>query len=78
MGIPKEIEINDGYNGKQKYYYWSEYETFAEAIYYAKKIKLDRKMEGIKIKYFVLESQEGWFLPIPKFVLYLNKNLRII
>lgn len=78
MGVPKEIEIKDGYNGKKKYYYWSEYETFAEALEYAKKIKSDRKAEGMKIKYFILESQEGWFLPIPKIVLYLNKDLRII
>ena len=46
MGIPREIEINDGYKGKQKYYYWSEYDTFAEAVHYAKQIKMERKKEG--------------------------------
>lgn len=77
MGIPKSIRINEGTNGKVEYYYWSEYDSWEEAKYYAKKIKEERKME-MKIKYFIMESQEGWFLPVPKFVLYLNKKLRII
>lgn len=75
-GVPKEIKINDGYNGKKTYYYWSEYDSFDEARFYAKKIKMERK--EMKIRYFILESQEGWFLPVPKFVLYLNKKLRLI
>lgn len=78
MGIPKEIEINEGKNGKGKYYYWSEYDTYNESLYYAKKIKLERKMEGMKIKYFILKSQDGWFLPVPKYILYLNRSLRLI
>lgn len=77
MGIPKSIEINNGKEGKRKYYYWSEYDSFDEAVKYGKEIKEYRRKEGMQISYFVLESQEGWFLPIPKFVLYLNKKLTL-
>ena len=79
MGIPNTIEIKDGKrNGKIKYYFWSDYNSWEEAEYYAKKIKEERRREGMKIKYFILEAQDSWFLPVPKFVLYLNKNLRLI
>lgn len=78
MGIPKEIEIGEGTNGKVKYYYWSEYDGYAEALYYAKKVKEENRMRNNKIKYFILKSQDGWFLPVPKFILYLNKDLKII
>lgn len=78
MGIPKQIEIGEGTNGKVKYYYWSEYDGFEEAKYYGKKIKDERAKEGTKVKYFILKSQDGWFLPVPKFILYLNKDLRLI
>ena len=78
MGIPKTISIGEGTNGKTKYYFWSDYETHEEAIYYAKRIKLERKQEGTKIKYFILETQDSWFLPSPKFVVYLNKKLRLL
>lgn len=78
MGIPREIEIGEGNNGKVKYYYWSEYDGYEEAIQYGKKIKEERRRENMKIKYFILKSQDGWFLPVPKFVLYLNKDLRLI
>lgn len=78
MGIPKTIEIGEGSNGKTQYYYWSEYDGYTEALYYAKRIKEDRSKTGMKIKYFILKSQEGWLLPVPKFILYLNKDLRLI
>lgn len=78
MGIPKKININNGYYGKNEYYYWSEYESKEEAYYYAKRIKEERRKEGMKIKYFVVESQEGWFLTVPKFVVYLNKDLKLL
>ena len=77
MSIPYTIKINNG-NNKIIYYYWSEYESYEEALYYGKKIKEDRRKENMKIKYFILESQDSWFLPVPKFILYLNKKLRII
>lgn len=78
MSIKKEIEINNGrQGGKQKFYYWSEYESYEEAVYYAKKIKDERKGE-MKIKYFIVETKESWFLPVAKFVLYFNKKMRLI
>lgn len=78
MGIPKIIKIGDGNNGKIDYYYWDEYDTHEEAVYYAKRIKEERKREGTKVKYFILETQDSWFLPVPKFIVYLNKKLKIL
>lgn len=77
MGVPKSIKINDGYNGRKEYFYWSEYNSWEEARYYGKKIKDERGKEGMKVKYFIIESQDSWFLPVTKFVLYLDKRLRI-
>lgn len=77
MGVKKIIEIKDGTNGKKKYYYWSEYESYEEALHYAKRIKNERKNE-MRIRYYIVETSEGRFLPTPKFILYLNKDLRII
>lgn len=70
MGIPKRIKISDGYYGQKEYYFWEEYETYEEAIYNARKMKIT-----MKVKYFIIESQDSWFLPVPKFVLYLNKKV---
>lgn len=78
MGIPKTIRINDGNKGRITYYYWSDYDSYQEALYYAKRIKEERKMENMRLKHFILESQEGWFLPVPKFALYFSKKLRLI
>lgn len=77
MGVKKTITIKDGTNGKKEYYYWSEYDSYDEALHYAKRIKEERKGE-MRIRHFIVETNEGRFLPVPKFVLYLNKNLRII
>lgn len=78
MGIPKVIKIGDGTNGKINYYYWDEYDTREEALHYAKKVKDERKMEGTRLKYFILETQDSWFLPVEKFVVYFNLKLRLI
>ena len=76
MGIPKTIKINTK-NGKKTYYYWDEYDSWDEAKFYGNKIKLERKSE-MSVKYFVLEAEDSWFLPVPKFVLYLNRKLKLI
>ena len=83
MGIPRVIVISSGKdevgNTKfEEYYYWSDYDTREEALHYAKKIKDERKKMKQKIRYFILKHQEGRFLPVPIFVLYLNRKLRII
>lgn len=78
MGVMKEIKIGDGINGQRTYYYWNEYESREEALYYAKKIKHERKQEKMNIKYFIIESKEGWFLPVPRYIVYLNKKLRLL
>lgn len=78
MGVQKIIKIGDGTNGKVNYYYWDEYETKEEALYYAKRIKQERKLEGIKINYFILETQDSWFLPVDMFIVYFNKKLKIL
>ena len=77
MGVPKTININDGNNGKKEYYYWDQYDSWDEAVYYGKKIKEERKGE-LRIRYFVLQSEDSWFLPVPRFILYLNKKLKIL
>lgn len=73
----KEITINEGSNGKTKYYYWDEYDSWEEAKQYGKRIKEERRKE-MRIKYFIIETKDSWFLPVPKFILYLNKDLRLI
>ncbi len=78
MVAPSVVFIGDGNKGKIKYYYWNEYESHEEALYYAREIKKEKRGENMNLKYFILESQEGWFLPFPKFVLYLSKKLRLI
>ena len=79
MGIPRKIKIKDGNsNGKTTYYYWNEYETDEEATQCARRIKKERRQEGMKVKYFILETQDSWFLPVPRFVVYLNKKLRLL
>jgi len=72
------IKIRNG-RGKneQTFYYWSEYDSYEEALYYAKKIKQERKPE-MNLKYYILETKTGMLLPVPKFVLYFNKKLRLI
>lgn len=71
------IKIRNG-RGKneQTFYYWSEYDSYEEAIYYAKRIKRERKPE-MNLKYYILESKTRRFLPVPKFILYFNKQMRI-
>lgn len=75
MGAKKEIKINNGRgNAKQTYYYWEEHNSYEEAVFYAKKIKEEKKGE-VKLKYYILETKESWFLPVAKFIIYLNKDL---
>lgn len=77
MGVPTVIYIKEGKYGKIPYYYWDEYDTPEEARMVAKRIKLERKGE-MNIKYYLMESQDSWFLPVTKYVIYLNKKLRLI
>lgn len=77
MGIPRTIQIKEGKNGKKTYYYWDEYDSYDEALYYCKKLKKGR-MKDMKIKYFILETQDSWFLPVTKYVAYINKKLRLV
>ena len=77
MGIPKIIKIKDGTDGRKNYYFWDSYDTYEEAKYYGKKIKFERRNEREKIKYFILESQDSWFLPVTRFALYFSVKLRI-
>lgn len=76
MNAPKTIKIKDGMYGKNEYYYWDEYESWEEAIYNAKKIKEERRRKDIRIKYFIIETKDSWFLPVPKFILYFNKDIK--
>lgn len=68
----KVITINDGTAGKKKYYLYSSYNTYEEAKNMAKLKK--EEYPNKRIKYFILESEEGWFLPVNKFCLYLTKD----
>ena len=76
MTIPKVVLIPCGKKGVKRYFYWDEYDTIEEAIYYAKKIKLERK-EEMCIKYYITETKDSWFLPVTKYVVYLNKKMRL-
>lgn len=76
MTSPNTIQIGNGKGKQQVFYYWSEYETYEEALYYAKRIKKERKPE-MNLKYYILPAKEGRFLPVPKFILYFNKKMRL-
>lgn len=71
MGIPKEIEINNGDNGKKRYYYYKKFDEYNETKHNAKEIK-----KRHRVSYFILKSQDSWFLPVPVFTLYLSKKLK--
>lgn len=73
MGIPTEIMLGDGTENKKKYYYYNQNNTYKEAKEKAKEIKKQHKKKGIK--YFIMKSQEGWLLPVPKYILYINKKI---
>ena len=60
------------------YYYWDEFNTWEEAQIIAKRIKEERKVEGIKIKYTIVTAEDNWFLPVIKYILYLDKKFKII
>jgi len=71
------IKIRNGRKkNEQTFYYWSEYDSYEEALYYAKRIKKERKPE-MNLKYYILETKKGMLLPVPKFVLYFNKKMRL-
>lgn len=74
--MEKVIYIKDG-GMKVPYYYWDSYNSWEEAIFYAKKMREDRKGE-FHLKWFILEAQEGAILPVPKVILYLNRKLRVL
>lgn len=77
MSQQNTVKIGNGKGKVQTFYYWSEYDSYEEALYYAKKIKSERKPE-MNLKYYILESKEGRFLPSPKFTLYFNKKMRVL
>lgn len=77
MAVPKVIYIKEGKYGKVAYYYWDEYDNAEEARIVAKRIKEERRNE-MKIKYYLLKSEDSWFLPVTKYVVYLNRNLRVV
>lgn len=70
--VEKTIIING-----QEYHYFDEYGTWETAIKIAKEFKKERKT-----KYFILQAKEKGLmknlLPSTKFLLYLNKKLKII
>lgn len=74
MGIPNKIVIGNGNNRKEKYFLWEKYDSFEEAKTNGKRIKGSLKQQGRKISYFIIESKESWFLPVPEFGLYFNRR----
>ena len=77
MSFTKVIYLKNGNRGMKPYYYWDEFDTWEEAQIIAKRIKEERKVMGIKVRYTIVTADDSWFLPVTKFVLYIDKRLKI-
>ena len=58
----------------QRYYYYDGYDTYQKAKEIAKWYRKKNK----KCKYFILKIERGFWFPQDKYVLYLNKVVRLL